>query len=230
MKSITYSTDTGTNTPIVMTYNGNKIVSTGAVTFTYTGDLITKVASLEGSNIECVEFIYDGSGRLQSETVKNNRGRGTILKLSETYRYFYNADGTVKAQVQNYLDELTPKAVESIKFTILNGNVVKEEHFDTEGTSTDLTIYEYDTKNTIYKNVTGADKLIVAHNFGENNTNNVVKITRTSGSGQHYSSNTTTNVYTYNAQGYPQTMVSTGVYVSGTEVPETSVSSTAYGY
>src|SRR6478752_836583 len=87
VKTITTTTDAGTYTPIVMTYNGNKIESTGAVTFTYTGDFITKVASLEGSNIECVAYTYDGSGKLLTETVKNNRGRGTILKLTDTYNY-----------------------------------------------------------------------------------------------------------------------------------------------
>ena len=230
VKTITNSTETGTNTPIKLTYYGNKIVTTGAVTFSYTGDLITKVASLEGSNVECIEYTYDGKGKLLSEIVKNNRGRGTILKLSETYSYTYNADGTVTVHAQNYPNGVTATAIESIKFTILNGNVVREEHFDTDGVSTDLTVCEYDNKNSIYKNVTGADKLIVARNFGDNNKNNVVKTTRTSGSGQHYSSSITTNVYTYNAQGYPQTMVSREVYTSGIDAPIISLSSTAYGY
>src|SRR5689334_4034735 len=87
VKTITNSTDTGTNTPILMTYKGNKIVTTGAVTFAYTGDLITKVASLESGNIECVEYTYDENDNLLLETVKNNSGRGTVLKLSETYSY-----------------------------------------------------------------------------------------------------------------------------------------------
>lgn len=229
VKTIT-NIDAGTNTSIVITYNGNKIVTAGTTTFTYTGDLITKVTSSEGRDRDLIEYTYDEKGNLLLETVKNNRGIGTIMKLSETYKYIYNSDGTVTVQEQNYPDGVTARDAESIKFTILNGNVVKEEHFDTKGVSTDLAIYEYDTKNTIYKNVTGADKLIVAQNFGENNVNNIVKISRSSVSGQKTISSVTTNVYTYNAKGYPQTMVSTEVSVLGTETQTTSVSNTVYGY
>jgi YD repeat-containing protein len=229
VKTIT-SIDSGTNTSIVLTYNGNKIVTAGTNTFTYTGDLITKVTSSEGRDKDLVEYTYDDKGRLLAETVKSNRGRGTVLKLADTYKYIYNADGTITVQAQNYPDGVTAKADESIKFTVANGNLVREEHFDNKGVSTDLAIYEYDTKNTIYKNVTGAEKLIVAQNFGENNVNNIIKTTRSSRSGQSTSSSVTTNVYTYNTQGYPQTMVSTEVATSGTEAPTTTISNTVYGY
>jgi len=229
VKTIT-NIDAGTNSSIVLTYNGNKIVTAGNDVFTYTGDLITKVETSDGKNKSSVEYTYDASGKLLTETVKDNGGRRATLRLSVKYTYTYNPDGTVTAKEQEYPDGVTAKGGESIKFTIANGNVVREERFDIKGASADLTVYEYDTKNTIYKNVLGADKLIVAQNFGDNNVNNIIKTTLTNGSGQSATKTVITNVYTYSAQGYPQSVVSTEVTTSGTDAPETTVSNTIYGY
>lgn len=133
-------------------YDGNKIVSKSndggfVATYTYTGDLITKIEERSGNNFQSsTEYTYV-EGKVVSKILKQNYGGTT------SYTYTYNSNGTV-SYIRN-----RPEAINTGILTIVNGDIVKNEVFYNGLLSRTYT-YEYDTKNNPFKNVLGFNLLL----------------------------------------------------------------------
>lgn len=191
-------------------YNGNKIISItdedgSVLKYTYTGDFITKIEEIDkkGDLAVTTEYSYT-NGKLTNEIQKTP---------TDTYyfktEYTHNADGTVS--YDNFRGTVATgdeqEYGETGRYTFKDGNVVKlevsyygDERFD---------VYEYDTKNYPFKNVTGLNLLL----DDEIATNNVVKEISTSGSGSNIRTSITTYAYKYDVNNYPTEKVKT--YQSG---------------
>jgi hypothetical protein len=177
-----------------ITYNGNKVVSFVSnniykTNFTYTGDLITKVESLDEKNVidSTIEYLYK-DGKVISSTEKEV-GAAYNYKI----KYTYNSDGTVSFE-EFKIDTTTGVEKEDGtigKYTFKNGNLVKREssYYGSENSVT----YEYDAKYNPFKNVLGYNLLLDNEELGS--ANNSVKNTRVSGSTYV---NTSTFVYDVN--------------------------------
>lgn len=191
---------TGESFTTDFTYSGNKLVSWvdsfgDKKTFTYTGDLITKIVDTDDKgNVDyTTEFTYT-NGKLTSEI---------SLETGDDYKYktkyVHNTDGTIsfeefRVAVATGKEE---KYGDIGKYTFKNGNLVKKEksYYGTNSSET----YEYDAKNNPFKNVVGFN-LFVNDEEGAY-VNNIVK--RTYSNSNSTGTSTNTYEYKYNAEGFP---------------------------
>ena len=189
---------TGESFTTDFTYSGNKLVSWvdsfgDKKTFTYTGDLITKIVDTDDKgNVDyTTEFTYT-NGKLTSEI---------SLETGDDYKYktkyVHNTDGTIsfeefRVAVATGKEE---KYGDIGKYTFKNGNLVKKEksYYGTNSSET----YEYDAKNNPFKNVVGFN-LFVNDEEGAY-VNNIVKRTYSNSTDTY----TNTYEYKYNAEGFP---------------------------
>jgi hypothetical protein len=164
-------------------YDGNKILSQTdddgeVIKYTYTGDVITKVEyfDVDQQLRYATEYIYT-NGKVTSKLDKNY-----ILetkKASSTYyktKYTYNVDSTISTERFYVNSESGTEEQTGLteKITIKDRNYIKSEnsYFDSEQ---DINIYEYDSKNNPFRNVTGLYLLIDWETEGSRN--NVTKET-----------------------------------------------------
>ena len=191
---------TGESFTTDFTYSGNKLVSWvdsfgDKKTFTYTGDLITKIVDTDDKgNVDyTTEFTYT-NGKLTSEI---------SLETGDDYKYktkyVHNTDGTISFE-EFRVAVATGKEEEYGdigKYTFKNGNLVKKEksYYGTNSSET----YEYDAKNNPFKNVVGFN-LFVDDEEGAY-VNNIVK--RTYSDSNSTDTYTNTYEYKYNAEGFP---------------------------
>lgn len=222
VKKRIYINDKGVSSSEDIVYNGNKIVriteQDGSVfKYTYTGELITKTEEIDAKGVVdyTTEYSYT-SGKLATSVEKN-----TNAKYYYKTTYIHNTDGTVS--YDNFRGTFETGTEEEYgatgKYTFKDGNLVKLEvsYYGEERSH----VYEYDTKNNPFKNVTGISLLL------DDGTavNNVVKETGISGSGANISTNVITYSYKYDANNYPTEQVKS--YPSGDSV---STYTTQYGY
>jgi hypothetical protein len=188
-------------------YNGNKIVSiTNAdgsqAKFTYTGDFITKNEHFDekGKLAGTDEYTYT-NGKLTTYVEKEP---GDNIYYYKT-KYVHNADGTVsyeefRVTVSTGFEE---EYGEIGKLTFKDGNLIKAENsyygYDS------IKVYDYDVKNSPFKNITGYSLLLE----DESVVNNIIKETRTSGSGANVNTSVTTYTYKYDTNNYPTEKVTT---------------------
>jgi len=204
------STDSGGTTTDVLSYVGNKLATRTSddgskEIYSYTGNLITKIEFSNPSNVvnETSNYSYS-NGRLAFETF-------VYSSIVETINYTYNSDGTVSF-VKTSFDSKTNNTTTfySGKYTYLNSNLVKKEVVSSGSSST--TIYEYDVKNSLGKNIEGFSLLI--GNEETISVNNCTKFTKT------YVGNMTpsiqTNQYTYNSDNYPISVAAVAPFFSHT--------------
>ncbi|KIX21948.1 hypothetical protein SY27_04500 [Flavobacterium sp. 316] len=203
----TILTEGGNTETYDWTYDGNKLVSNisndgSKLLYTYTGDLLTKIEEFDGASLEFTTNYFYNNGKLVS---MEEISTGSSQK--ERTDYTYNSDGTVS--FTKYAIVIATNATSTInngKLFFANNNVIKREEISTYSTIT--TTYLYDDKKNPFMNVVGLDKL-----FDEprSSKNNVVKETEVVENTSGGTTNTyiTTNVYTYNASGYPITVVET---------------------
>ncbi len=189
---------TGESFTTDFTYSGNKLVSWvdsfgDKKTFTYTGDLITKIVDTDDKgNVDyTTEFTYT-NGKLTSE-ISLETGADYKYKT----KYVHNTDGTISFE-EFRVAVATGKEEEYGdigKYTFKNGNLVKKEksYYGTNSSET----YEYDAKNNPFKNVVGFN-LFVNDEEGAY-VNNIVKRTYSNSTGTY----TNTYEYKYNAEGFP---------------------------
>jgi hypothetical protein len=194
LKKMSY-VSSGESYTVDFTYSGNKIISNvdsygDKTTFTYTGDLITKIVDTDdkGDVDYTTEFTYT-NGKLTSEI---------SLEAGDEYKYktkyVHNTDGTIS------FEEFRVAVATGVeqeygyigKYTYKDGNLVKKEksYYGSESSTT----YEYDAKNHPIKNVLGFNLLL---NDEESYINNIVKTTYSN------SADIYTNTYNYNAEGFP---------------------------
>jgi hypothetical protein len=198
VKKIIETRSTGSITSVI-TYNGSKIVNitvsginAGKTIFTYTGDLITKTEEFDDKDVLNYTIDYTYSNNKLANFIE--QGTGDAIKYKTVY--IHNSDGTVSYQASNIN---TTTNVETLgttgKLTYVNGNLTKKEDFSSSG-STSTTTFEYDSKNSPTKNITGLSLLLDRDETLS--VNNIIKTTETSS----YSSNTYTSILTYNSANY----------------------------
>ena len=183
----------------LITYNGNKIVSivinnVYKTNFTYTGDVITKVESLDEKNVVdyVAEYTY-ANGKVVSFTEKE-AGEPYTSKTN----YTYNSDGTVSFSEISI--NATTGAVEDDgtgKYTFKDGNLIKMVNSYVNGSESSVTTYEYDTKKNPYNNILGYNLLLDNEESGS--INNSVKRTSVSVSGTYVYATT----FLYDGNNFP---------------------------
>lgn len=184
------------------TYQGNKISkimgNDGAYSnFTYTGDLITNVESVDPNNSYYGhdEFLYSGTNLTQIKEYQGNL-------LKRKIDFVINNDNTRTRTHTVYNGSNTTTII--YKEYYLNDEMIKEEKLNANGSVNYTTIFTYDNKNYIYKNVLGYKNIINWYDFG-GPLHNTVKTVNTSA---NYN-NTTNYFFEYNSDGYPTSVTST---------------------
>ncbi|KUJ62211.1 hypothetical protein AR687_09325 [Flavobacteriaceae bacterium CRH] len=150
-------------------YDGNKIVSEteddGSTTkYTYTGDLITKKEDFGSDNQVdyTTEYTYT-NGKVSSQIMKYSEipGKNSSLSYYDKLKYTYNSDNTVSYE-GFYVSASAGTEEKNGSYgtlTFQDGNLIKSVTTVNYG-STATYFYEYDTKNSPFKNVTGGSLLI----------------------------------------------------------------------
>lgn len=123
-------------------------------TFTYTGDLITRMQVFENNLlIEEQIFTYDSQERLVTHKTLGDEGQ-----FQNKYTFVYNADGTI---TRNYYF-LNEEEIDGItKFYLTDGEITTIEHLNTiSGTVSEnnTETITYDAKHNPFKNITGYTK------------------------------------------------------------------------
>ncbi|TRX01346.1 hypothetical protein [Flavobacterium gawalongense] len=167
------------------TYDGNKIIQCennwgDKWVYTYTGDLITKEDN----------YNYNVLRRSYEHTYENNKIATSIVKdydipllFKSKSVYTYTSDTSVMRQIYSYVNNgyvtNTWQKSSLVKYTLIDGHITIEEILKTDGTSNSTTVYEYDSKNNVFKNVLGFDKLIYKTDVSDDTKHNTINnITR----------------------------------------------------
>jgi len=216
--------DSQTNYFVDYKYDGNKILSEteddGYTTkYTYTGDLITKKEEFGADKqlAYTTEYTYT-NGKVSSQTMKNNVATTKNSITPDYYdkvKYTYNTDSTVSYEgfYVNASAGTEEKNGSSGVLTFQDGNLIKSVTTVSYGTTTYS--YEYDAKNSPFKNVTGGSLLIdkgfevSAHNITKYSGSSVSvdkhiissHFSKRAGSADNKYINTFT--YTYDASNFP---------------------------
>lgn len=194
------------------TYDGNKMVSVSnkfvTIDFVYDGNRIVKETQYRDYGKSCIEKSYSYSNDSLKTVTKLLNGKET------RFLYINNGHGAIKKEVYDF-DNKTgkeSKSDENMVLTVLNGNIVKSEYNWGDGYNViSNSYYEYDTKNNVFKNVTGLNLLIDQFNFDdEMNLSSANNITRYK---VHHIQNSKSTIvfepsgnvmkYEYNSKGYP---------------------------
>lgn len=202
-------------------YNGNKIVSItetdGSQTrFTYNGNQIVKIEKFDEDGLSEGPIEYGYTNGLMTSYVE---------KYDDLYnhkiKYIHNNDETVsyeqfKVNISTGDEE---KYGQTGKLTFKDGNLIKAER--SFGQFNSVETYEYDTKNSPFKNIIGLNLLL----DDEPTTNNVIKRSYTSVSDANTHTSETIYSYKYDANNYPTERVA--AFPNGSS---TTTETTLYGY
>lgn len=182
VKKIVQTANDGKTFTSEFSYDGRKIIKqikkennlyVQTINYYYTGDLITKYEVTKGSEfVSSVEIKYEGN-KLKKLFSKMKTEIPDLFLYTKS-DYTHNADGTISI-VQKDVDIDTQEEKNPImgELTYSNGNVVKEVYNITYYDITTNVIYEYDSKNSPFKNILGANYLLNIGGFGylvNNNT------------------------------------------------------------
>jgi hypothetical protein len=192
------------------TYNGNKILTATTPSFnigyTYDGDLVSKIEIFDkNSLITILDYSYE-SNKLKSEISTRFQGGEIFFKYRKDY--VYNSEGVFYEEYE--IEGNNEMLVNTCVLTIVNGSVVKKEVTNASLSNVTTTVYEYDTKNNIFKNVLGFNKLISEpSSFSSNNITKeeVVSTDNTNGVSKTIYKNI--SEYTYNSNRFPVTQKTT---------------------
>ncbi len=196
----TGGSNTYTNT---YAYNGKKLVNVTSDDFEfrvfYTGNLITSIkdyflGTLQGTSI----YQYDSSNRLISWTEYVDAPETRINRQRE---FQYNSDGTITVNGQIFdtgENELSPIDTEKY-FLNSNQEVERVEVFYPNGTQ--VANYTYDSKNHMFKNVTGFKAINLVSVAGFNS--NITSITYSGYDAGYNDLFAQLRTYTYNADAFP---------------------------
>ena len=167
------------------TYDGNKIIKCEYSTYsgkkkwvyTYTGDLITKEDKYE-NDVLLVSYEHTYENNKIATSIVKNHGTQSIFKSKSTYAY--TSDTSVIRENYYYNSNIANwTKSSSVRYTIIGSHITKEEILKADGTPNSTTVYEYDNKNNVFKNILGFDKLIyktdVSDDTKHNTTNNITK-------------------------------------------------------
>lgn len=186
-----------------ITYDGNKILKiskdNNIIIYSYTGDLITKkvrTEKIDGSNTHTTTTVYTYTDNKLVSDVTTDSSTLNSGENKTKCTYTYNSNGTILRSLYHYEDNQETFSGATDLLTVSGGNVIKNTiTYDDKIVNTE--IYEYDTKNSIFKNILGMDKLNISRD-GESVVNNTVKFTSSLYPNDNY-----IKKYIYNEQGYP---------------------------
>ena len=182
-------------------YQGNKLVSIVGSdgfysNFTYTGDLITKIESVDPLNSfnGHDEYYYSGNNLIQ---IKEYYGSVLNRKID----IVFNSDNTRTWTHNNYYGS---NSITVYKDFYVNEECVKSQRLNSNGSVANTTTFFYDTYNCRTKNITGY-RYIAGWDDLDSPFHNILKTLNTTSS-----SNSTTNFsYEYNSDGYPTSVTET---------------------
>ena len=193
------------------TYEGNKLVEINRYEqesdiYTYTGNLVTK--------IEKFKIYYSGTPDEETELLSTDHfeynSNNQLIEFKTTTpdsemervtTYVYNNDNTVSfEQYENYPGN-EPELLKTGIITLQDGEISKLQVIKEFDSFTDN--YNYDTKNSLFKNVLGYDKLIFTHIIGKQGSFNSGD-TVLAGISHNFVNNGELE-YTYNTDNYPIT-------------------------
>ena len=231
VKTVTNAHGTSSTTD-VFSYNGNKIngwVSSGGgnTTFTYDGDNIINIQQSVSPNntaisqwVDTTNYGYSNGLLISSYQHFSQSTPQDFFNSTINSSYTYNSDGT---RMENQTITLIGGAIYHISYKdyYSMGNRIKREEYDADNspmTLNSITTYTYDSKNLLYKNITGISNLFngqVNNETGYTIKDNAGNIIETSQS-----------IYQYNSQDYPISLIrtSTGYNIdpqTGTSTPNT---------
>lgn len=208
--SPSYPSDNSIST---VTYNGNKIVSakTGSerTDYVYDGNVIVKVTSYDtksGKDVKSYEesYTYVDNKLATYYYVGNFTTQFPTGQYKGRSVYTYNSDGTVKAESYNIEPStgVESKSSTTKVLTFVNGNLVKNVITETATGYYNIELYEYDSKNSPFKNITGFHLLINSSEFSS--VNNIIKESYSNVSGTTtYGPDVYKKDFVYDANGFP---------------------------
>ena len=162
---------------MLYTYNGNKLFritsQNGFEEYTYSGDLITNVQGFNsnGQPDGYLEFYGYENGKLAVKKIYSND------ELVESYTFSY-LNNSIK------IIDLLELNRYSLAYLDSNGNIFKIEYFFDNQNSNNTTIYNFDNKNSPFKNIIGLNEFVLRGPGVRNNTishkvNNIIQNTFT---------------------------------------------------
>jgi len=206
------------------TYDGNKIIQCADNNFnyyiskwvyTYTGDLITKEDYYKNDILQkTYEHTYENN-KIATSIVKDF-STSSILRSKSVYTY--TSDTSVMRENFYYNSNISnwTKSL-NVRYTIIGSHITKEEILKADGTPSSTTVYEYDNKNNVFKNILGFDKLIyktdVSDDTKHNTVNNITKYYYSPSYGElNFTFNYDTDGYPISKTWYNGNSVSTETY------------------
>jgi hypothetical protein len=196
------------------TYDGNKLVEIKrnietdvySDIYTYTGDVITKIekfqihyAGTPDEEIDLIstdEFQYDANNQLiQFKTTSPDSD------IERVTTYTYNSGNTISLSQYENSPGNAPELLKTGTITLQNGEIAQLQIVKEFDSYTDN--YTYDTKNSVFKNVLGYDKLLLTHIIGQQGSMTIVDTII--GGVSHNFTNHDELEYTYNSDNYPIT-------------------------
>lgn len=200
--------DFGDSNTATYTYNGDKLLridnsADGSYSKVYyTGNLVSKFEDYDDTDtmIEKSTYTYNSDNKLASYTYFNYGD-----DAAEKEVFTYNANGTISSSY--YFSDsasVTPTDLATTRvITLVDGEVYTVV---STGDNNSTYTYTYDTKNNIYKNILGFDKL-GGYADGENLgiMHNIVTESYQDGGGTQ----TDNYTYTYNSSNFPITAIIT---------------------
>ncbi|RZK11148.1 MAG: hypothetical protein EOO46_07780 [Flavobacterium sp.] len=193
------------------TYDGNKLMEINRYEkesdiYTYTGNLITK--------IEKFKIHYSGTPDVETELLTTDHFKynssNQLIEFKTTYpdsemerttTYAYNANNTVTFEQHEQYIGSEQELLKTGTITLENGEISKLQVVKTFDSFT--ANYNYDTKNSLFKNVLGYDKLIFTHIIGKQGSMTSGE-TVLAGISHNFVNNGELE-YTYNSDNYPLT-------------------------
>lgn len=197
LKKLVHTYSGGQISVLDVLYNDTKIVSdkdgSNVTSYTYTGDVITKIEKLDNSgNVYFTkEYVY-ANGKV--DYIFSNEF-GSYFKT----KYLYNPDGSIfysKLKSDSLRNDGEDTGITG-RYTFSEGNLIQSQNYS--GSTETVTTYEYDTKNNPRLNILGFNLLIDAYDLSA--FNNVIK--RTIKMNNPEATVTTIYNYEYDANGYP---------------------------
>ncbi len=184
-----YSINGGAPVTTLWNYSGMKLAATFDSnniqrTFTYTDNLITGMVETNGSLTRTTVLMYDDEQRLIS-----------AASNFETQSFFYNADGSVTAELIDSVGDVQWTA----QITLDGNEIVSIQKDYADGFQTTHQ-YTYDSKFAPTKNIVGFDKLLLLQLYPDGSHKNVIARSYTDSDG---STGQVSRTISYNAIGFP---------------------------
>ena len=206
IKRITETDDDGYTYSINFAYNENQLIAVSDsenynAKLVYSSGFLTRVENYEDSQlVEYITYSYDVNNNLESYTIFYEGAglEGTVYR----HDLSVNSNNTIEETVYRGTAETQTELLYTITKTVSNGNITSQS----SDISDDVYLYEFDLKNSAYRNIYAIQLLELSTSATESgftfhgNNNNIVKIIDDQSS---FSTDEDRFDYNYNSDGYP---------------------------